>query len=227
MPNNVTLIEDGVRKMAHRFYGYGRWDAPFWFIGPEQGQGRDENNDLMRRAEAWLHLGGSELCDCREFHNSILQKKWHSEKARLQPTWRRLILLLMAFLERPKDSESLRSYQRDRWGMVSGGETCVIELSGLAANSLEVLRDRELFRDERIEIIRQRMDIHKPTFVLMYGAKQKPSWEKLAGCSFPSSNIVTVGSTSIAFAPHPISRGRQDDYWVELGKTLREQTKRP
>jgi hypothetical protein len=59
----------------------------------------------------------------------------------------------------------------------------------------------------------------------MYGSKQKPSWEKLAGCSFPSSNIVTVGSTSMAFAPHPVSRGRDDD-WAKLGKTLHEEAKR-
>jgi hypothetical protein len=62
------------------------------------------------------------------------------------------MLLLMAFLERPTDKKSLQTYQRDQWGRLSSGETCVIELSGLPANSFKVPRDRELFRRERIEV---------------------------------------------------------------------------
>ena len=217
---------DGVREMARRFYGYGRWDAPYWFIGPEQGQGRDEDNDLKRRAEAWLQLGGRELCDCREFHGRICQRKWHSEKPQLQPTWRPLILLLMAFLEKPTDRESLRVYQRDRWGTVSGGETCVIELSGLPANSLKEPRDRESFREERIEIIRQRMQVYGPALMVMYGASERESWEALAGDVFPPNNILKVGSTIMTVTPHPASRGRRDKDWKKLAETLREEAKR-
>ena len=95
--------------------GYGRWDAPYWFIGPEPGQARDEHNDLQRRFEAWLHLGGGELNDCRDFHALIGEKRWHRERPQLQPTWRPLILLLMAFLERPTDKESLRNYRAGAW----------------------------------------------------------------------------------------------------------------
>lgn len=121
-------------EMARRFYGYGRWDARHWFIGPEPGMAFDEGNDQERRVEAWLHFGKPELCDCQAFHKRIRQPQWHREKPdkpRLQPTWRPLMLLLMSFLERSKESDSLREYQRDRWGRLSG-ETCVIELSGLA-----------------------------------------------------------------------------------------------
>ena len=225
-PADAQMDDDGIRAMACRFYGYGRWDAPHWFIGPEPGQGRDENNDLRRRAEAWLQLGGRELCDCREFHERICLKKWHGEKPQLQPTWRPLILLLMAFLEKDTDPESLRAYQRDRWGMVSGGETCVIELSGLPANSFKVPRDRKSFREKRIEVIRQRMQTYRPALVVMYGASEKEYWEELVERSFPLNNVLRVGPTIVAFAPHPTSRGQGNAHWKKLGETLRQEAKR-
>jgi hypothetical protein len=44
-------------EMARRNYGYGRWDAPYWFIGPQQGMGRHENSNLRLRVKAWQDLG--------------------------------------------------------------------------------------------------------------------------------------------------------------------------
>ena len=138
-------MDADVREMAMRSFGYGRWDAPYWFIGPEQAQGRFEENDLKQRVKAWSLFGKYELDDCRAFHAQIRESRWHRSKPALQPTWRPLLILLMAFLGKPVDNETLRAYQRDRWGSRSG-ETCVIELSGLAAASLAVERDRESFR---------------------------------------------------------------------------------
>ena len=88
-------------EMARHWYGHGRWDYPYWFIGPEPGQARSENHDFQPRLEAWRHSGAGELCDCQAFHDHLSEKRWHGEKPRLQPTWRPLILLLMTFLGRP------------------------------------------------------------------------------------------------------------------------------
>jgi hypothetical protein len=147
--------------------------APYWFIGPEQGMAQHENDDLKLRVEAWLRFGGPELCDCHAFHGRIGQKQWHQDTPRLQSTWRPFMLLLMTLLGKRADNDSLRAYQRDRWGRLSGGETCVIELSGLAANNSTVLRERDLFRRERIEVIRQRILVYKPALVVMYGVNEK------------------------------------------------------
>ena len=35
--------------MAEDFYGYGRWEAPFCFIGPEAGMGNDGKDNLAAR----------------------------------------------------------------------------------------------------------------------------------------------------------------------------------
>jgi hypothetical protein len=42
--------------MAREWYGYGWWEAPFWFIGPEPGRPEKEDS-LKKRCEAWIKLG--------------------------------------------------------------------------------------------------------------------------------------------------------------------------
>jgi hypothetical protein len=212
-------LVEAISEMALRCYGYGRWDAPYWFIGPEQGQSRKENGDLKQRLAAWRKLGSMELCDCEEFHLAINEHSWHRD-GKLQSTWRSLILLLMTFLNRPTDKESLRSYQRSEWGRTNG-ETCVIELSGLAANNLTVPRDRETFRQERIRVIRERMRENHPQLVVMYGTAQRQNWEKIAGGSFPPDNVLVSDGAILALTPHPVKHGLSNAYWEELGQRLR------
>jgi len=216
---------EDVRAMARANYGYGRWDAPYWFIGPEQGMGSHER-DLGLRVGAWLELGKLELNDCREFHRRIGENRWHFEQPRvsLQRTWRPLILLLMTYLGRPTDRESLRSYQRDRWGSADArqGETCLIELSGLAAPNLMTAEDGKLFLGERIDVIRHRMRDHKPKLVVMYGDLQLASWEAIVSpLSFAHDKVLIDGSTILACTPHPNKRGLCDTYWTDLGQKLR------
>ena len=211
-------------EMARSSYGYGRWDAPYWFIGPEQGKGKDEPDDNAQRVKAWCQLGRTELCDCREFHSQIADMSWHATRPSLQRTWRPLILLLKTYLGQPLDIESLREYQRDRWGRVNEGKTCLIELSGLAARSLRVAIDRDRFREERIEVIRQRMLESKPVFVVMYGLNEKLHWEKIAGVPLVKDGVVKVGPTMIAFVPHPQDRGRRNADWMKLGAMLQRES---
>ena len=209
-----------INEMGRRSYGFGRWAAPYWFIGPEPGQSREENDDLSRRAEAWSYLGKLDLMDCRKFHEQIDELTLHRSRPRLQPTWRPLMLLLMNFLGEPSEPADLRNYQRDKWGSLIG-DTCVIELSGLSANSFKVERDRKLFREERIGVIRAKMLEYKPKFAVMYGKGAKHDWELITDRPFPSENVLRVGATIVAFMPHPTSHGTSNKEWIELGKRLR------
>ncbi len=130
----------------------------------------------------------------------------------------------MRFLQLDTHNDNLRAYQRDRWGKLTGGETCVIELSGLAANNLSVRRDREVFRNERIEIIRQRMLAYKPTLVVMYGVSEQRHWQKIVDGdnTFLPDVILSRPPTILAFAPHPTKHGATNKYWSELGERLRQ-----
>jgi hypothetical protein len=222
-----TLVEelsavDDATEMMRRCYGYGRWDAPYWFIGPEQGKGPNESAENVRRVEAWVELGRPEVCDCAAFHRLIGERRWHEDPARLQPTWRRLILSLLTFLGESANQENLRSYQSTKWGATPGGETCVIELSGLAVKSFAIKVDRTKFRDQRIETICQKIKIHRPRLVLMYGVGDKESWQKIAGQPLFASSVIRSESTLFALTRHPTAHGSTDDGWVELGRRLRE-----
>jgi hypothetical protein len=216
----LPRMHDRILEMAKRSFGYGRWEAPYWFIGPEQGMGPHENGQLGPRVEAWLRLGGRELCDCREFHALIGEERWHRQRPRLQPTWRPLLLLLATVLDTPIQNDALRRYQRDHWGTLNG-ETCAIELSGLAAPNLMAPGLHGLFLDERVGVIRDRIQQYKPKLVVMYGNHDLPAWETIAAQPFPQTGILSVGPTVLVTTPHPVSHGSTNEYWTRLGLELR------
>ena len=190
--------------------------------------GRHENDDLKRRIEAWRHFGSRELDDCREFHLRIGEQRWHGENAVLQQTWRKLLLSLMVFLGEPTDEATRLSYQKKEWGR-QPGDTCVVELSGLAAHSLKTQRDRECFRAERISDIRARIHSYNPAFVIMYGKSRncRKAWTAIADSAalirqpFAFAEFRKCGSTVFALTPHPTSWGPTNEDWIELGNQLR------
>jgi hypothetical protein len=216
----IELEED----MAQHFYGYGRWDAPYWFIGPEQGQEKKENDNLGPRARAWKHLGQSELVDLKSFHDQLEQGMHTREKARLQPTWKKLLLLLLSYKGETASSEDRRAYQRLRLGR-SNGETCLIELSGLPANNSSTTRDRERFFPMRIGHIGDALKekLKRPTvgFVVMYGKGSHTHFRSIFGSHLEQDVPIKVGSTVIVSTTHPNTRGISNRHWCALGESLR------
>ena len=120
----------------------------------------------------------------------------------------------------------MRAFARinvDRWGRASvdQGETLAIELSELAAKNSRVLVDRSLFREERLQVIRERIHEYKPEFVIMYGMNREDHWASIAVELSPDT-VVKHGATLFALTPHSIAFGRTRSDWVRLGATLRE-----
>src|SRR5271165_6365877 len=211
--------------MASTYYGYGCWETPYWFLGPEEGM-TPNVNDLKTRVAAWRHFGGRELNDCREFHFYIGDTRWHGESAILQRTWGKLLLTLFAFSGMQTDKTGLRlDYQKHRWGFQSG-ETCVFELSGLAAHNLNVERDRESFLKDRIKHIHAKICEHRPEFVHLYGKTPgcKKAWKELTeggeaipDGTFPFAEFCRCGPTILAWTRHPVAFGPTNENWMELG----------
>jgi hypothetical protein len=197
------------RELAEHCFGYGRWDAPYWFIGPEQGQGLWEGGKLDRRYLAFKELGRDGLCHCLKFHDHIGETQW---RGKLQTTWRRLILLLKAYQGVSTEDSELLSYQRTAWGSTDeDGETCFIEISGLPANNLKIPRDREIFRDARIRHIVEIARHTQPEFIVIYGKSQWKYWKDIAA---------TEASLNIQFERHPV-RGPAKPYWIDKGANYR------
>ncbi len=228
MPHPESDLKSGIVEMANDCYGYGRWDAPYWFIGPEEGM----SATLDERIQAWRDLGRETgLTDCKEFHARIKQTQFHREKPapRLESTWQWLMLLLSAYvredfnLNEPIDKATeqawLREYQRDHWGRADErkGQTCVIEVSGLPAKDLRTgkkLRDMhfthadyEEILQRRIEHIGKRLIAHDktPRFVVMYGLHARAYYESLVGCSLEVDRIEKRGSAFFLLTEHPVA----------------------
>ena len=144
--------------LGERFYGFGHWDAPYWFIGPEQGQDRSENNDLMLRCKAFIDLECDGLCDCRKFHEQVdleATTQWYrprsNGKVPLQKTWCKLMKILFAFKsDQKKSRDQLVSYQLKHLGSTAG-ETCLVEANGLPANNAGVDRNRSKYLEPRLD----------------------------------------------------------------------------
>ena len=221
-------MDEETRLMAATSFGYGRWSARHWFLGPEQGMVKTAQ--LKTRVDAWVHLGSHELDDCMKFHHFIKEYRWHGLegcKAQLQSTWGKLLVALMAYQDSPIDRDNRRNYQVNSWGRETG-DTCVIELSGLAAHNLTIERDRESFLDRRIQIIRSRIEEYEPEFVVLYGKTEgckraiheiTKGAQQIKSYSALSHNTWRLGATLIAATPHP--RWTDNGQWQELGKKLR------
>jgi hypothetical protein len=221
---------DQSEDLSQRCFGFGKWCAPFWFIGPEQGLGRREPEDnLDKRYECFTKLESDGLCDLKEFHLCIGQPYYFSKVAGkrdlvLQLTWRRMILTLLSYKGVEDISRPLiRAYQSKSWGR-KDGETCVVELSGLPARNLSVVVDRETHRPARLSELYTKIEEHKPTFVVVYGKSQHKHWRAFRtaqGASPFSFEVPQIGHTKIVFAPQPTAPGQTDSEWIQLGRTLR------
>ncbi len=219
-------------ELAENCYGYGRWNAPYWFIGIEERMAPSENDDRSKRAAAFRKLNSDGLCDLHEFHKEIGEDRWLVE---LQFTWGKLLWLLKKYLDHDAGHASLLRYQHLELGR-STGDTCVVELSGLPADSSEAGKklDRERFKDckkqlneirtKRIEKLGRKIQEHEPKLVVFYGygRTQGRYWKGIAKTELAYDGVVKAGKTTFVWSPHPNKRGRRKDEWEELGRKLKE-----
>jgi hypothetical protein len=190
--------------------------------------GRD---DLEHRRAAWERLGGGALVGCRDHHLEFGFDRWHREHPAIQPTWGKLIRLLFAYGGSLSPSnDKIRFYRRDQWGALQG-DTCVVEVSSLAAHDATVSREREKYRDQRIVCLHAKAREHKPAFVIMYGLNEVSAWQRIAGEPFEmirfaeyEAGICTLGATIAACLPHPQTWELTNDDWTIFGQLLRTRT---
>lgn len=211
---------DAKALAAQSWFGYGRWEAPYWFIGMEPG-GDEEHPSY----DAWLDIDPKQtgLIDCYAHHMNFPYpswRRWHSgDVPPIQPTWGPLIRTMLALLGRSASNADVSRYQRDEWGRLSG-ETAVIELSALHAKNLSVDVERTLHRDERIERIQREMLFHKPKVALFFGTSYRSEYERIAGQFV--NGWTWCGDTLCALVQHPAYRfAPRGEYWMNLGRWLK------
>ena len=187
-----------VEAYCKQFFGYGRWDAPVWFVGLEEaGAGTPE--ELQTRLTAWDQRGRRDLEDAPAFYPASGQHQWHGPDATLQRTWRQLIRLLLLARGEPVSEQALLEYQTQTLGAFSG-QVCLTELSPLPAPSHRQwpyaahealpawMQTREQFAQTvaaaRIATLREKIALHHPRAVIFYFWKPRHSAEAVAGGEF-------------------------------------------
>jgi hypothetical protein len=205
---------------AEHWFGYGRWSAPYWFVGMEPGG--DDHPELYT---AWEAAGGGSLIDAaaheEQWNHRVpphLQMHHFASKPTIQKgTWQPLIHIVLGFTGENADSHA---YQRDRLGRADG-DMALIELTSVAARNLAVPSDRDRFMPERIAYIGRQLAANPVKIAVFYGVTYREKYEQVAGGPFNADGLRWRGSALCALITHPSRPTHTYAYWREYGERLR------
>jgi hypothetical protein len=219
------------------FYGFGNYAGAYWFVGMEEGGGADAAY-VTRKISDWRDSGRQEL---QGYSTEHAGDRWFGPHARLQPTWSRLIRILLSAEGVPQDREDVRTYQRTKLGR-SAGNDCLLELLPLPSPStggwlygrhsrLPSLATREIYKQAwsplRATHIQQRIAQYKPKVVVFYSISPHYLywWKHIAGVPLTATTLDgcrmgSNGATVFAIVKHPVARGSSNAYWATVGQLI-------
>lgn len=230
-----TLIE----KYIHSFLGYGNVNGDYWFIGKEEGGDLSLAQNL-KRIHHWHERGEKEFEDLYDYHISINVLDWFDEKPKLQPTWNKLIRILLSVLGEKTDTDNVKQYQSKHLARVDSN-TCLPELLPLPARStshwgysavsnLPYLNSRNVYREEignlRAINLRNKIDNIKPKMVVFYSVESwyVEKWRIISRSVFEENEGVFFASNSntvFGIVTHPTTVGITNQYFHNAGKLFR------
>ncbi len=240
------LKSTAFNKYLEVFFGYGRWSAPIWFVGIEEAGGRTER-ELEQRLAVWAARGRKELEDAPACYPVSGHRGWHGEDAKIQPTRKQLIRLLLLARGECADDKAILAYQSAQLGSFAG-DTCLTELLPLPSpdtatwnygrwSDLEQLRSRQSYMARmlapRAAVLKRRCADYQPSVVIFYGLELPdgtsllPFWSRIAGGWFDQAIerkkilLFRQNHKTFFFATrHPACESR--DYFSEIGAFLRD-----
>lgn len=202
--------------------GYGRLDAPFYFLGMEEAGKPDELETRLRSPD---------LQDLREAHDGRFGGRYddlfHATNARLQPTWAKLIRALLVATKGYANNQMIRRTQAHEWGR-SSGKTLLLELFPVASPTLSTACYKRDVLPARIRLIRDLVRTHKPRLLIAYGATyahhykrifmDRNDWQPLS----PEDPAAGVSCGNVALVPHPIAFGQTNARFERIGRWARQ-----
>jgi hypothetical protein len=232
---NINLL----KEFIFNFFGYGNYHSKYWFIGMEEGGG-NSIKEVNRRLNAWEKRGKLELEDVAEYHFAIGIPEHFRDPAKLQPTWNKLIRILLSAEGQAGATEDVREYQKSSLGRLNG-ESCLLELLPLPSpstgkwlygqhSSLPYLKTRKLYSETctpfRAAHIRSRIDDFKPKAVVFYSFSYKDHWQEIAGAKLEKSEngeyfIGENDATLYLITKHPAFTGITNRYFENIGEIIR------
>ena len=246
------VTPNSILKYIGSFLGYGNLKSPFWFIGMEEGGGKE----IDRRFESWEARGCRSAEDLVEFHQAMGNAKWFLPPVPLQTTWRHLIRVYQNAYGLESNIEAIRDFQMTRLGRAgisAVSSPCIFELMPLPSprlgawpyerfakqhQELAFLENRQKYEDavlfDRIQFLRQQIEIHKPRVVCFFGLKYVDHWNQITGIELSAQRVNGQGeeksgifrsgfnnSTLFIVTAHPSAPGVSNLYFNGVGRTIR------
>jgi len=240
----ASLDEGLLTTFMTRFYGYGNPHGDYWFIGMEE-EGGHTCTEIGRRLQRWDQRGRMIVEDIADFHAAFGERRWFSWRE-LQPTWSKLISLLLSATGWPNEDGDQRRYQVDKLGR-SDGATCLLEFMPLPSPTARhwlystwsahpSLRSRETclqaLKRPRAAGLTQLLGLHCPRVVVMYGQKYENLWT--AFCPTDAAfKRYQIGGNQVwkmahyneqifVICDHPATGGLSPNYFKVIGRKIRE-----
>ncbi|HKP53021.1 MAG TPA: hypothetical protein VJ183_10245 [Chloroflexia bacterium] len=237
------MLDDALlQSFTNTFYGYGNYQGRYWFIGMEEGGG-GSTEEVSRRLSAWDDRGRKEVEGPGESHSEFGVSPFFKKQPKSQPTWNKLIRILLSIEGKNPTLQEVKSYQATNLGK-SDSDTCLLELLPLPSphtgkwlyadsSLLPQLRTRDLYRGHyaplRAMHIKERIEEHTPAVVVFYSFNgwYRQWWELIAGVTFTRESIgadrAYLGSndhTVFAIVKHPVARRTGNDYFHQAGRLI-------
>lgn len=247
-PHTNSVSKSLLSTFMSNFFGYGNLNAPYWFIGKEEGGGKDLAENF-RRILTWEGFGGTTTVDTIKYHQRLGFTE--HQLTRIQPTWTKLIQILLVL--EGKDPQSIdlrREYQRNHLGRASGSNCCM-ELMPMASRSTTLWHWQKMFAEyfgyknrhdyfaqvapERRLQLKKLITIHKPKVVVFYSSQQSyiDQWRLIA--EVEEWNWVNISKsfkygwarkngTLFIITPHPTTHGIRNTDFPVVGEFIRTKT---
>ena len=222
------------------FYGYGNYAGDYWFIGMEEGGG-NSFTAIAQRLSDWDDRGRNELEDIAAYHAAIGAAHFFGDHPKLQPTWKKLIRVLLTAEGHTVEVEDLRTYQQHQLGRHTSNN-CLLELMPLPSPSTEHfvyaqhsrlpdLASRtaymKRYAPQCAAHIKQRIAQHRPKAVVFYssGRAYVQWWNQIAGVPFvpAATGAFSIGSsaqTMFVIMRHPTGFGTGSVYCHAVGSAI-------
>lgn len=218
----MPIQEKTLAHWIDHFYGYGSWKAPIWFIAYEESGGDVPEDVIERiNFFAKAHPQSEPaLCDMRELYRNVAARLVGPRGAKFATLfdhrfgkdavshggWKNLIAFVHGYHN--KKLPDLLAYQKKYFASSSAREA-LINLyplpsphnhawyySWLDMPGLSYIRNRFLYEEtvyeKRVATLLQKIDVHKPEVVLMYGMNNINSLKKSVHNFFPKAEFKTV-----------------------------------
>jgi hypothetical protein len=238
------ISKDLLSAFMSNFCGYGNLHSPYWFIGKEEGGGAtlEEN---FQRVLAWESMGKTTTVDSMDYHLKLGYTD--REMTRIQPTWTKLIQILLTLDGKGASKEERRDFQRHKLGRADSNH-CLLELMPMASRSTSLWLCQSIFHDyygytdrksyfsavapQRRRKLKSLIEEYAPKLVVFYSSQANyiAEWSLISGVitwNWQTANNhfkygwAHQGNTLYMITPHPTSHGLTTEDFPLVGEFIK------